>query len=102
MLDLFFNPDIQGNKLAPQISEKFRATTLEQIPFFIIEKELYMKTNLEKQDAKISLIEKKGALNEAVPFQMFLMYTVSKLSRSCQFVKDPAVVNPLANDKLDF
>ncbi len=32
---------------------------------------------------------------------MFLLYTVSKLSRSCLFVKD-AGVNPLANDKLKF
>ena len=32
---------------------------------------------------------------------MFLLYTVSRLSRSCVFVKDVAV-NPLANDKLNF
>ena len=42
-----------------------------------------MKSNLEKQDSKISNIERKGALNEAVNPQMFLLYTVSKLSRSC-------------------
>jgi hypothetical protein len=102
LLDLFFYPDISGNKQAPQISEKFRNSSLEQIPFFTLEKEFYMKSNLEKQDAKISNIERKGVLNEAVPPQMFLLYTVSKLSRSCLYVKDPLVVNPLANDKLNF
>jgi hypothetical protein len=29
MLDLFFYPDISGNKQAPQISEKFRNSSLE-------------------------------------------------------------------------
>jgi len=47
------------------------------------------------------MIERKAALNESVPYQMFLLHTVSKLSRSCVFVKDEAV-NPLANDKLNF
>lgn len=32
---------------------------------------------------------------------MFLLYTVSRLTRSCLFVKNQAV-NPLANDKLGF
>jgi hypothetical protein len=48
MLDLFFNPDPQGNKLAPQISDRFRNSILEIIPLFILEKEFYMKSNLEK------------------------------------------------------
>ena len=29
LLDLFFYPDISGNKQAPQISEKFRNSSLE-------------------------------------------------------------------------
>jgi hypothetical protein len=32
---------------------------------------------------------------------MFMLYTISRLSRSCMFVKDIAA-NPLANDKLNF
>jgi len=42
-----------------------------------------MKSNLEKGDAKLSLSEKKAALNDATQPYMFLMYTVSVLSRSC-------------------
>jgi len=61
-----------------------------------------MKSNVEKQDTKITMIERKAALNESVPYQMFLLHTVSKLSRSCVFVKDDAVINPLANDKLNY
>jgi hypothetical protein len=60
-----------------------------------------MKSNLEKQDTKISPSERKAVLMEAVPYQMFLLYTVSKLSRSCIYVKD-VTSNPLANDKLNF
>jgi hypothetical protein len=33
---------------------------------------------------------------------LILLYTVSKVSRSCLYVKDPLVVNLLANDKLNF
>ena len=47
------------------------------------------------------MIERKAVLNESVPYQMFLLHTISKLSRSCMYVKDEAV-NPLANDKLNF
>ncbi len=60
-----------------------------------------MQSNLEKSDVKVSIAERKVALYESVPHQMFLLYTVSKLSRSCIFVKE-AGVNPLANDNLKY
>ena len=53
MLDLFFY-ESQGNKSAPQVSEKFRSTSLMNIPLFQLEKELYMESNVEKNDVKIS------------------------------------------------
>lgn len=64
MLDLFFY-ESQGNKSAPQVSEKFRSTSLMNIPLFQLEKELYMESNVEKNDVKISNLEKKLALSDA-------------------------------------
>ena len=58
MLDLFFNNDPLGSKSAPLISEKFRNTSLEHIPLFQLDKELYMESNLEKSDAKLTMAEK--------------------------------------------
>ena len=57
------------------------------VPLFQLEKELYLESNLEKNDVLISPLERKIALQSATQAQMFLLYTVSKLSRSCRFVK---------------
>lgn len=42
LLDLFLNNDPNMVKNFAQLNEKFRNTSLEQIPLFIIDKELYM------------------------------------------------------------
>ena len=60
-----------------------------------------MESSLKKNEAKISGAERKIAINEATSPYMFLLYTVSKLSRSCRFVKDSGP-NYLANDSLNF
>jgi hypothetical protein len=56
-LDIFLNDF--SNKQTQQISEKFRNETLAIIPLFQIEKELYLESNLEKNDVAVSMIERK-------------------------------------------
>lgn len=91
----------QGNKDKPTITEKFRSQTLSQIPLFILDKDLYMHFNLEKAEFKMSPLERKQILSDATSPYIFLLYTVSKLSRSCLFQKDSGL-NPCANDLINF
>lgn len=67
----------------------------------MVEKELYMHSNLEKNEFKMSNTERKQIMMDCTSHNMFLLYTVSKLSRSCQFVKDCGP-NQYANDGLNF
>ena len=60
-----------------------------------------MESNLEKNDVKLSVSERKAALSDSTQPSMFLLYTVSVLSRSCCFVRGSAP-NPLANDSLNY
>lgn len=93
MLELFFN---SGDKA---LAETFRGTSLELIPLFQLDKELYMNCTPEKADFKMSPLEKKTILADSTPPYQFLLYTVAKLSRSCEFAKEQG---PLANDELRF
>lgn len=63
---------------------------MESIPLFQVEKEMYMESNLEMGDIRLGNLERKIAIQEATPNYMFLLYTVSVLSKSCRFVKDAA------------
>lgn len=60
-----------------------------------------MNTNLEKNEFKMSVLEKKALLADSSSPFMFLWYTVAVLSRSCEFTKDTEV-NQFANDNLRF
>lgn len=68
---------------------------------FSIEKDLYIHSNLEKNDFKMSAMDKKIILNDATTPHQFLVYTVSKLARSCVFAKDSAP-SQFSNDNLNF
>lgn len=49
------------------MSEKFRALSLEnQVPYFVLDKELYIQSNIDKQDAKVSPNERKLAMQDAL------------------------------------
>lgn len=71
-----------------------------QLPLIVIDKELYIENNLEK-DVYISTLERKMNLNTATNHSIFLLYTVSLLTRSCMFVKIQSK-NPFALDDLNF
>jgi hypothetical protein len=89
MLDIFYY-GYPGNKEKPQITEKFRVTSLQQVPLFVVDKEFYMQSNLEKNEFKLSQLEKKLMYNEATDPFMFMIYTVSVLTRACLFSKEAA------------
>lgn len=99
-LDILFHGS-QGNPQKPQLTEKFRGSSLESVPMFFVDKDLYIHSNLEKNEFKMSPLEKKTILSDATSQHMFLVYTVSKLARSCQFAKD-APPSQFANDELNF
>lgn len=44
------------------MSQKFRDESLTNIPLIVIDKDLYIKTNLEKNDIVISSLERKAIL----------------------------------------
>lgn len=71
------------------------------MPLFILEKDLYMHFNNEKAEFKMSALDRKMMISDATNPFIFLLYTVSKLSRSCLFQKDTAT-NPCANDTINF
>lgn len=70
---------------------------MQAIPLFKIHKELYMESNLEKNEVALTLLEKKQAIQSATPHYLFLVHAVSTLSRSCSFVRS-SLVNPFAID----
>ena len=98
LLDVFFNWDL--SRPSP-LSTKFRNESLAKIPLFVFDKTLYIESNLQKADVRISEIERKNSISTATPCFMFLLYTVSTLARSCLFVKSPNK-SPLANDEIGF
>ena len=99
-LDMFFS-GYGGDKSKVEVTENYRCNSLTHIPLFILEKELYMNTNLEKNEFKMSVLEKKALLADSSSPFMFLWYTVAVLSRSCEFTKDTEL-NQFANDNLRF
>lgn len=99
MLDVYLNGD--SSKSTSQLTEKFRNEAMQMIPLFQLDKELYMESNLEKNDVYLTFAEKKQAANSATAPYTFLAYTVSQLSRSCLFVKSQ-VPNPYALDNIQF
>jgi hypothetical protein len=66
MLDVFLY-GYPGNKEKPHITDKLRNKILEKIPLFQLEKDLYMHSNLEKQEFKMSNLERKQILVDATP-----------------------------------
>ena len=82
------------------VSVRYRNETLVNLPLISIEKELYIENNAEK-DVFISVVERKMNLNTATNHNLFLLYTVSTLARSCLFVKIQTK-NPYSLDDLNF
>ena len=71
------------------------------IPLLIVEKELYIESNLEKGEVSMTPTERKNILAALTNANTFLIYTISILARSCKFVKTPSK-SPFANDDINF
>jgi hypothetical protein len=95
-LDIFMHGEISTPKNPnASLGELYRNQCLGTVPLLQVGKELYLESNLEKNDIFISLNEKKQTQSNATNPHIFLVYTVSILSRSCLFVKS-SVANPYA------
>jgi len=68
-------------------SVKFSYDYLKKEPLFIIGKELYIESNQKKNYIFISDLERKQVLQMQSNPQMFFIYTISTLVRSCIFLK---------------
>ena len=87
LLDLFMS--VESKTGTTKNSDKFRNELLSlMVPLFKIEKEMYLKCNTERNDVVITLLERKSTMQSANPPFIFLLNTLSKLARSCVFVKE--------------
>mmetsp|Transcript_8863 Transcript_8863/g.8252 ORF Transcript_8863/g.8252 Transcript_8863/m.8252 type:complete len:105 (+) Transcript_8863:6642-6956(+) len=86
---------------AIQTSTNFRDEYMKKIPLFVIDKQLYIETNIKKDKVELTDSDRKFIINGHKNFNSFIIYTISLLSRSCLFIKG-VEKNPFSNDDLNF
>jgi len=67
----------------------------------VVDTQFYLETNLKKEKIEISEIERKDVLASHKCSNIFILYTISLLSRSCLFIKG-IENNPYSSDDLNY